>query len=71
MVTLEIDSTFYRNDYGNCNFIGDSQPDRYIVHVNESIQFCIICGKTLHIKADSFDNRKTNYSNAHICNEQG
>ena len=29
-VTLEVYSTFYHNNYGNCNFIADSLCDRYI-----------------------------------------
>ena len=48
-VTLEIYSTFYQNNYGNYNFIAD------IIHIffkNGSIQFCMISGETLPVKAD-------------------
>ena len=51
-VTLEIYSTFYHNNYGNYNFIAESQCDRYIFYVNESIHFCMISGETLPVKAD-------------------
>ena len=52
MVTLEIYSIFYHNNYGNCNFIADAQCDRHIFYVNESIQICMISGETLPVKAD-------------------
>ena len=51
-VTLEIYSTFHHNNYGNYNFIADTQCDRYIFYVNESIQICMISGETLPFKAD-------------------
>ena len=51
-VTLEIYSRFYHNNYGNYNFIADTQCDRYIFYVNESIQICMISGETLPVKAD-------------------
>ena len=51
-ITLEIYSTFYHNNYGNYNFIADSQCDRYIFYVNESIQFYLNSGETLPAKAD-------------------
>ena len=50
--TLEIYSTCYHNNYGNCNFIADSLCDSYIFCVNESIQFCLYSGETLPVKAD-------------------
>ena len=50
-VTLEIYSTFYHNNCGNCNFIAESQCDRYIFYVNESIHFCMISGETLPLNA--------------------
>ena len=51
-VTLEIYSTFYHNNYGNYNFIADTQCDPYIFHVNESLQICMISGETLPVKTD-------------------
>ena len=51
-ITLEIYSTFYHNNYGNYIFIADTQCDRYIFYVNESIQICMISGETLPVKAD-------------------
>ena len=52
VVTLEIYGTFYHNNYGNYDFITDSQCDCYIFYVNESIQFCMISGETLPFKTD-------------------
>ena len=51
-VTLEIYSTFYHNSCGNYNFIADTQCDRCVFYVNESIQICLILGETLLVKAD-------------------
>ena len=51
-VTLKIYSTFYHNNYGNYNFVADSQRDRYIFYVNESVHFCMISGEALPVKAD-------------------
>ena len=51
-VTLEIYSTFYHNNYGNYNFIADTQCDRYDFYVNESIQICMISGETFPVKAN-------------------
>ena len=51
-VTLEIYSSFYHSDYGNYNFIADSQCDSYIFYANEYIQFCMISWETLPVKAD-------------------
>ena len=51
-VKLEIYSKFYKNNYGNYNFMADSQCDRYIFYMNRSIQFCVISGEALSVKAD-------------------
>ena len=51
-VTLEIYSTFYHNNYGNYNFLADWQCDHYVFYINGSIQFCMISGQTLSVKAD-------------------
>ena len=68
-VTLEIYSTFYRNNYGNYNSIADTQCDHYIFYVNESVQICMISGETLLVGgmikicfsfSHIFNNRKTN-----------
>ena len=52
VVTLEIYSTFYPNNYDNYDFTADLQCDRYIFYVNESIRFCMISGETLPVKVD-------------------
>ena len=49
-VTLEIYSTFYQNNYGNYNFIADIIF--FFFFKNGSIQFCMISGETLPVKAD-------------------
>ena len=52
VITLEIYSTFYHNNHGNYNFKANTQCDRCIFYVNQSIQICIISGETLPVKAD-------------------
>ena len=58
-ITLEINSTFYHNNYGIYNFIADTQCDWYIFHTNESIQLCLISRETHPVKVGFFSNRKT------------
>ena len=60
---MEIYSTFYHNNYGKCSFIADTQCDRYIFYVNESIQICMISWETLPVKADFNDQV---YSNTRV-----
>ena len=50
-VILEIYSTFYQNNYGNYNFMADTQCDHYIFYVNEPIQMCMISGEIPPAKA--------------------
>ena len=59
VVTLEIYSTFYYNNYGNYNFIADTQCDHYIFYVKEPIQICMISRETPPAKAD-FNHAWTN-----------
>ena len=37
---------------GNYNFIADTQRDRYIFYVNESIQICMMSGESFPVKVD-------------------
>ena len=49
-VTSENYSTFYHNNYGNYNFIADSQCDRYIFYVMNLFNFVWSQGKSFPLK---------------------